>query len=419
MEDKRPLASISDDELLRRLAGLLRQSRCVESELIEHIAEVDERRLYAREASPSMFAYCTEVLHLSEAEAYLRISVARVSRKYPVLLSLLSDGRLHLTGIAKLAPLLTPGNEQMLLARAVHKSKREILELVAEIAPRPDAPALMRRLPERKRVTSPGSSRRQDDAGPLGVYPDPRRAADASVRPVRGASADVGAADEAGAVVAPFGGDRDAAAEREQRPDGVITDFAALRPDRVGASALQIGPVAVAADRSVLEPLAPGRYKIQFTASARLREKLERLRSLLRPEVPDGDLAAIIERAVTDKLERIEASRFGGTRRPRKGLSQTDTSPRTRHIPAAVRRAVHERDGMRCGFVDDGGRRCSKRHRLEYHHRHPFGVGGDHSPANIGLLCRTHNTWLAEHDYGREAIARQRGSKGRDSRAGP
>ena len=61
MTCKLQLKSISDDELLRRLSELLRQSRRVESELVAHIGEVDERRLYACEASPSMFAYCTEV----------------------------------------------------------------------------------------------------------------------------------------------------------------------------------------------------------------------------------------------------------------------------------------------------------------------------------------------------------------------
>ena len=68
---------LSDDALLLRLSELLHSSRRVEAELIAHIAEVDERRLYAREATSSMFAYCTERLHLSEGEAYLRIQVAR------------------------------------------------------------------------------------------------------------------------------------------------------------------------------------------------------------------------------------------------------------------------------------------------------------------------------------------------------
>ena len=50
MEHKRPLESLSDDDLLRRLAELLRQSRHALADLVAHIAEVDERRLYAREA---------------------------------------------------------------------------------------------------------------------------------------------------------------------------------------------------------------------------------------------------------------------------------------------------------------------------------------------------------------------------------
>ena len=149
MEHQRPLQSIPDDELLRRLADLLRQSRRVEADLVAHIGEVEERKLYAREAAPSMFVYCTEVLHLSEAEAYLRITVARASRKHPVLLAMLEDGRLHLTGIALLAPYLTRENRDVLLKRATHRSKRQVLELIAEIAPRPDVPAVMRKLPQR------------------------------------------------------------------------------------------------------------------------------------------------------------------------------------------------------------------------------------------------------------------------------
>jgi hypothetical protein len=43
------------------------------------------------EANVSMFVYCVEVLHLSEAEAYLRINVARAARRHPVLLDLLAD----------------------------------------------------------------------------------------------------------------------------------------------------------------------------------------------------------------------------------------------------------------------------------------------------------------------------------------
>jgi 5-methylcytosine-specific restriction endonuclease McrA len=133
----------------------------------------------------------------------------------------------------------------------------------------------------------------------------------------------------------------------------------------------------------------------------------------MRSSVPDGDLATIIEDAVTEKLERLEARRFARTKAPRKALSESATTPSSRYIPATVRRAVHERDGGRCRFVDEQGRRCTAREGLEFHHRHPFAFGGDHSPEGIALLCRAHNHYLAEVDYGRLAMARhQRPSTG-------
>ena len=133
----------------------------------------------------------------------------------------------------------------------------------------------------------------------------------------------------------------------------------------------------------------------------------------MRSSVPDGDLATIIEQAVTEKLQRLESRRFARTQAPRKTVSESETSPRTRQIPAAVKRAVYERDGGRCRYVDQQGRRCTARQGLEFHHRHPFGCGGDHSVDNVFLACRAHNGYLAEVDYGRKAIARHRLSESR------
>src|SRR5262245_49886370 len=131
-----PLESVSDDEILRGLHHHLSQSRHSKSPTVAHLFEVESRRLYAREAAPSMFVYCTTILHLSECEAYLRITAARAARKHPVLLDMLADGRLHLSGLAKLAPHLTLENRGWLLSRAVHKTKRQILGMLAELFPR-------------------------------------------------------------------------------------------------------------------------------------------------------------------------------------------------------------------------------------------------------------------------------------------
>jgi len=154
----------------------------------------------------------------------------------------------------------------------------------------------------------------------------------------------------------------------------------------------------------VVEPIAKERYKVAFTASAELRDKLERLRALT-----GGDLATIIEEAVTEKLERLEAKRFGATKAPRKSVEEADTAPSSRYIPAPVRRAVYARDQGRCTYVDRTGRRCCERNRLEFHHDgQPYGRGGDHQPSNIRLMCRVHNTLTAGRDHGKHMMARYR-----------
>jgi hypothetical protein len=323
-----------------------------------------------------MFAYCTEVLHLSEAEAYLRIAAARASREHPVLLEMLADGRLHLTAIAKLAPHLTAENRDALLKRATHRTKRQIEELVAELAPRSDIQATIRKLPERRTTAA------QPSGLPPSVLPQSASPSSAAPESTRQPGSDGGGLPTL---------------------EGEAASDAQLRPDAIAA------PRAVDRTRpAVVEPLAPARYRVQFTASAELRDKLHRLQALMRSSVPDGDLAAVIDAAVTEKLERLEARRLARTKAPRKALSGSETSPRTRQIPAAVKRAVNERDGGRCRYVDGQGRRCTARDGLEYHHRRPFALGGDHSPENVSLLCRAHNARLAEVDYGRVAMTRHR-----------
>ena len=393
MQPTHSLTSIPDDELLRRLAELLGQSRRVESDLVAHVGEVDSRRLYAREASPSMFAYCTEVLHLSEAEAYLRIAAARASREHPVLLEMLADGRLHLTGIAKLAPHLTRENRETLLQAAAGKSKRQIEELIAELFPRPDAPAVIRKLPSE----GPHPGRGRAWAATAGLEPQREGAsvADAELGRAGVATADLELRPEGvasgrspprhGLPPTPSGRSR---ARRPGARRGASVGGPARTNRAPGTGPLQ-GPVH-------RQRRAPREARATPGAQARLR--------------PRRGSRAIIEEAVTEKLERLEARRFARTKAPRKARADGPTRAGSRHVPAAVRRAVHERDGGRCRYVDEQGRRCTARRGLEFHHRHPFGHGGDHSVGNIALMCALHNSYLAEVDYGREAMERHRRS---------
>ena len=79
-------------------------------------------------------------------------------------------------------------------------------------------------------------------------------------------------------------------------------------------------------------------------------------------------------------------------------------------MPAAVRRAVFERDGNRCAYVDERGVRCRETQRLEIHHHEPFARGGRMTAENLSLHCAAHNALVAERDFGREFSLEKRES---------
>ena len=141
------LSSLSDVELLSAVARLSAAARETTADLIAALAELDERRLYLVEGCASLFAYCTERLHLSEWEAYHRVAAARAGRRFPVVLQKLRDGSLTMTAVGTLAPHLTEDNLRETLEAAAHRSKREVEELVARLEPKPERPAFVRKLP--------------------------------------------------------------------------------------------------------------------------------------------------------------------------------------------------------------------------------------------------------------------------------
>lgn len=244
---------LSDSELLAEVKRLAAAERQATARLIGSIAEIDARRLYLGEGCSCLFTYCVRVLHLSEHSAYNRIEAARAARQFPVILERLADGSVHLTAIRLLAPKLTPDNHLILLEASRHKSKREIELLLAQLEPRPDSPAFVRKLPARAardRITEPPPS-----------------------------------------VLLP-------------------PESESLSAQPTLASPPRVRP-------PIVSPLSPERYKVQFTVSKETHDKLRRVQDLMRHHVPDGDPAVIFDRALTGLLGELERTRLGAVKRPR------------------------------------------------------------------------------------------------------
>jgi hypothetical protein len=232
-----------------------------------------------------MFGFCVAELGFSEPSTENRLTVARLARRFPRVLSLLRAGRIHLSGLRVLAAHLTDETADALLDQASGQSKRAIEEIVARHAPRPSVPDSIRKVPER--------------GGP--------------------------------------------ATDRASEPAPLFVPAAAVAP---------------AVRTPVVAALAPNRTHVQFTASRELRDKIEEAKALLRHQNPSGDLASILEQALTVLITKVKKERWGVGRKAR-ATKLPEGAAKSRHVPDPIRRAVYERDGGRCSVVDSRGHRAS------------------------------------------------------------
>jgi hypothetical protein len=241
-------------------------------------------------------------------------------------------------------------------------------------------------------------------------------------------------------------------------PDGVSPASSAPAP----ATPARNAPDGVSPASSAPAPATPAldtphlavtqRYQVQFTATEEYVNLVERAKALLSHIAPNVELAEVHLRAMRALVAELSKRRYAakatapanydpraanhGDRGPANGDARAanhgdrrranddgeqhpandgGASPRGRAIPAAVKRAVFERDEGRCTYVEPGGgRRCPETHQLEFHHETAYAHGGRHSVSNITLRCTAHNALAAEADFGREYARERRDSSGHE-----
>ena len=140
-------SDISNSDLLALMETLVLRERSCVADVIEHLVEIDRRRLYLDQACGSLSAYCIERLGYSQDEAVKRVRVARLARRLPQVLDELRAGAIHLTGLFLMAQHLTDANCEAWLAHARGKSKREIEQWIASEGPNAEVPDRLAPLP--------------------------------------------------------------------------------------------------------------------------------------------------------------------------------------------------------------------------------------------------------------------------------
>ena len=155
-----------------------------------------------------------------------------------------------------------------------------------------------------------------------------------------------------------------------------------------------------------MAPLAPARFALQVTIDRSTHDDLRYAQALLGHQVPSGNVAEVLARALKLFVRHLEQRKFAATQRPRPGRRSSGAGGR--HIPAEVKRAVWKRDGGRCTFVSGTGRRCESRTFLEFDHVVEVARGGRATTGGLRLRCRPHNQYGAECTFGAVFMRRKR-----------
>jgi len=404
------LQRLTDAELVARVEALARREHGDTALLVAHLAELDTRDWFLGAGYSSLFTYCRDALSLSEHESYNRIEVARAARRFPAVLELLASGAVNLTTVRLLAPHLTPDNHSSVLESARGKKRSEVEEIVAMLAPFPEVPPSIRKLPPPRPVYLSPGWRASDSQG---VPPGP------------GGTGSLGPGGSPGAVASPAGLSMTGVASDGGAAPGPSSPAAQGAPLAQSSGAQPIAPPAPSTSGpfvtkapalaypppeyryqrpAAVTPLAPDRYRLQCTIGGATLEKLRLAQDMLRHAIPSGDEAAILDRAFTALLVELARTRFAAVDNPQ---PPRGTAPGSRHVPAEVKRAVWVRDLGRCAFVATDGHRCNERAFVEFHHVRPYAAGGEATVANIQLRCRRHNSYEARTFFDKGPVDRR------------
>ena len=190
------VAVLPDQVLLEQTRMLARHEQALQLSVLDHLREIEARRLYLRLGYSSLFDYTVRELHYTEAAAWRRIKAMRLCRETRGVRERLQDGSLNLSNAALLqnsferwdrgggrpvaagspgagrgaaespavgtsaapragsAPAAAPGKaadarlpvldahaRQHLVERAMGKSTRQVQQMLAEVDPEAAAPA--------------------------------------------------------------------------------------------------------------------------------------------------------------------------------------------------------------------------------------------------------------------------------------
>jgi len=249
------VSALPDCLLLAQTAQLARHEQALQILVLDHLREIEARRLHLTHGYGSLFDYVVHELGYTAAAAWRRIKAMRLCDQTSGARELLQDGSLNLSNAAQL---------QNLFERSDRSRGR----------------------PPGSGGTGggPGGAPRNDDAPGEPAPAAPKRPGESDAAPVAGPVLD--------------------AAAREE----LVKQAAGKSTREVQQMLAEVDPeLAQPSDR--MRALAGGRWELKATIDTECRHGLEKLQMLLSHTDPHLTLGGLIARLVRDGLDRYDPAR--------------------------------------------------------------------------------------------------------------
>lgn len=130
----------AQEELHRKALTIAGEYLRFEAQLIGMLQELDRAKTYLHFEQPSLFAYATKCLKLSESVALTLIGIARKSMQVPELETAIEEKKINISNARRIVPILTPENKAHWIEKATRLTQSKLDQELAVAFPEKAAP---------------------------------------------------------------------------------------------------------------------------------------------------------------------------------------------------------------------------------------------------------------------------------------
>ena len=419
------LKYIKNDQLLLQTKNLVQKERQINIQVIQHLQEIEKRKLYLDRGFSSLFEYVVKELGYSHSAAYRRIKSMRLCRDIPQAASKIKTGSLNLTTASQL---------QTFFEKKKRKDREETKTFVKKNLVLEDC---LRRHDTYERIEKTFKTNGQAECNLQSTFLPATECVTENEEQGKKSLKNSNLLEcnlqstflpAAGCVIKNEEQDTKTTFKLNSNQKLDLIKQAENQSSReLEKTLFDIDPE-VNNTKEKVRDVKNDKVEIKMILDKELQQKLELLKKLLshkNPNMSYGELISVLaemglnkydpkrkikkqssakkqEIKIDKQVESNKAEVFD--KKPQKTSAVTINQKinndqkylkTKRYISSKVRRHVWMRDQGKCTYVcPKTKRKCISDHLLQIDHIKPFSLGGTNEADNLRLLCASHNQFM-------------------------